>query len=76
MGNGFVIYFAIPYILRIFAAEFYTDTTMTKLSVNINKVATIRNTRGEKMPDGQRSAMGSKGLCLKPACFGMGQFDK
>jgi len=46
MGNGFVIYFAIPYILRNFAAEFNTDTTMTKLSVNINKVATIRNARG------------------------------
>jgi len=49
---------------------------MTELSVNINKMTTIRNTRGEKMPDGQRSAMGSKGFCLKPACFGMGQFDK
>lgn len=49
---------------------------MTKLSININKVATIRNTRGEKLPDGQRSAMCNKGFCLKPACFGMGQFDK
>ena len=29
---------------------------MTKLSVNINKIATIRNARGGNMPDVQKAA--------------------
>ena len=67
----FVFYFAIPYILRIFAAEFNTDTTMTKLSVNINKVATIRNARGGNTPDVLKFAVdcerfGAQGITVHP----------
>ena len=71
MGMVFVFYFAIPYILRIFAAEFNTDTTMTKLSVNINKVATIRNARGGNTPDVLKFAVdcerfGAQGITVHP----------
>ena len=71
MGIVFVFYFAIPYILRIFAAEFNTDTTMTKLSVNINKVATIRNARGGNTPDVLKFAVdcerfGAQGITVHP----------
>lgn len=67
----FVFYFAIPDILRIFAAEFNTDTTMTKLSVNINKVATIRNARGGNTPDVLKFAVdcerfGAQGITVHP----------
>ena len=67
----FAFYFAIPYILRIFAAEFNTDTTMTKLSVNINKVATIRNARGGNTPDVLKFAVdcerfGAQGITVHP----------
>lgn len=67
----FVFYFVIPYILRIFAAEFNTDTTMTKLSVNINKVATIRNARGGNTPDVLKFAVdcerfGAQGITVHP----------
>ena len=67
----FVFYFAIPYILRIFAAEFNTDRTMTKLSVNINKVATIRNARGGNTPDVLKFAVdcerfGAQGITVHP----------
>jgi pyridoxine 5-phosphate synthase len=71
VGIVFVFYFAIPYILRIFAAEFNTDTTMTKLSVNINKVATIRNARGGNTPDVLKFAVdcerfGAQGITVHP----------
>lgn len=44
---------------------------MTQLSVNINKVATLRNARGENMPDVQRFAMecerlGADGITVHP----------
>lgn len=44
---------------------------MTQLSVNINKVATLRNARGENMPDVQRFAtecelMGANGITVHP----------
>lgn len=71
MGMVFVFYFAIPYILRIFAADFNTDRTMTKLSVNINKVATIRNARGGNTPDVLKFAVdcerfGAQGITVHP----------
>lgn len=57
--------------LRNFAAEFNTDTTMTKLSVNINKVATIRNARGGNTPDVLKFAVdcerfGAQGITVHP----------
>ena len=44
---------------------------MTKLSVNINKVATLRNARGGNMPDVQRFAVdcelfGAQGITVHP----------
>lgn len=44
---------------------------MTRLSVNINKIATIRNARGENNPDVQRFAtdcerMGAQGITVHP----------
>ena len=36
---------------------------MTKLSVNINKVATLRNARGGNLPDVQRFAVDCE-LCI------------
>ncbi len=39
-----------------FAANF-ENRVMTKLSVNINKVATLRNARGGNLPDVQRFAV-------------------
>lgn len=44
---------------------------MTKLSVNINKVATLRNARGGKLPDVQRFAVdceryGAEGITVHP----------
>ena len=44
---------------------------MTKLSVNINKVATLRNARGENMPDVQKFAVdcesfGAQGITVHP----------
>lgn len=44
---------------------------MTQLSVNINKVATLRNARGENMPDVQRFAaaceqLGADGITVHP----------
>lgn len=44
---------------------------MTQLSVNINKVATLRNARGENMPDVQRFAtecelLGANGITVHP----------
>lgn len=44
---------------------------MTRLSVNINKVATIRNARGENMPDVEKCALdceafGAEGITVHP----------
>ena len=44
---------------------------MTKLSVNINKVATIRNARGGNMPDVTKAALdcedfGAEGITVHP----------
>ena len=44
---------------------------MTKLSVNINKIATIRNARGGNMPDVQKAALdcerfGAEGITVHP----------
>ena len=44
---------------------------MTVLSVNINKVATLRNARGENMPDVQKFAVdcesfGAQGITVHP----------
>ncbi len=46
-------------------------TLMTKLSININKVATLRNARGENMPDVQQFAIdcerfGAQGITVHP----------
>lgn len=47
------------------------DRTMTRLSVNINKIATIRNARGGNMPDVQKAAQdcerfGAEGITVHP----------
>lgn len=47
------------------------DLKMTRLSVNINKVATLRNARGENVPDVQRFAQdcesfGAQGITVHP----------
>ena len=44
---------------------------MTKLSVNINKVATLRNARGGNVPDllkvaGDLEKMGAQGITIHP----------
>ena len=44
---------------------------MTRLSVNINKIATIRNARGGNMPDVQKAAVdcerfGAEGITVHP----------
>ena len=43
-------------------------TAMTKLSVNINKIATIRNARGGNLPDVLKAAMVSG--CPRPETAG------
>lgn len=48
-----------------------TNTVMTRLSVNINKVATLRNARGENIPDVERFAadcesFGAQGITVHP----------
>ena len=44
---------------------------MTRLSVNINKIATIRNARGGNMPDVEKAArdcedFGAQGITVHP----------
>ena len=44
---------------------------MTRLSVNINKIALIRNSRGENMPDVLKAALdcerfGAEGITVHP----------
>ena len=44
---------------------------MTRLSVNINKIATIRNARGGRMPDVAKAAVdcerfGAEGITVHP----------
>lgn len=46
-------------------------TTMTRLSVNINKIATLRNSRGENLPDVTKAALdcesfGAEGITVHP----------
>ena len=59
-----------PYILP--ADDFFNlNILMTNLSVNINKVATLRNARGENMPDVQKFAedcqkLGAQGITVHP----------
>jgi len=45
--------------------ESIKNKLMTRLSVNINKVATIRNARGGKMPDVTLAAVTAKSSVLK-----------
>lgn len=50
---------------------FLKETNMTKLSVNINKIATIRNARGGNMPDVTKAAVdceafGAEGITVHP----------
>lgn len=49
----------------------YKESTMTKLSVNINKIATLRNARGGNMPDVIKAALdcekfGAQGITVHP----------
>lgn len=49
----------------------YKESTMTKLSVNINKIATLRNARGGNMPDVIKAALdcekfGAQGITAHP----------
>ncbi len=51
--------------------EFIVTVRMTNLSVNINKVATLRNARGENLPDVQQFAIdceqfGANGITVHP----------
>ena len=55
--------------MYIFAAQNIKD--MTKLSVNINKIATLRNSRGGNMPDVLKAAtdcekFGAEGITVHP----------
>lgn len=58
----------IYYFCRLFS----TDTwDMTRLSVNINKIATVRNSRGGDMPDVEKAAVdcekfGAEGITVHP----------
>lgn len=62
--------------MYIFAGQYrkanpVTERTMTRLSVNINKIATIRNARGGNMPDVQKAAVdcerfGAEGITVHP----------
>ena len=50
---------------------FKTFVTMTRLSVNINKIATLRNARGGNMPDVEKAAedcerFGAEGITVHP----------
>ena len=52
-------------------AAFFVKRGMTKLSVNVNKVATLRNARGGYLPDVQRFAVdcelfGAQGITVHP----------
>jgi pyridoxine 5-phosphate synthase len=54
-----------------FCATKYIETLKTKLSVNINKVALIRNSRGENLPDLVKFAQdcenyGAQGITIHP----------
>lgn len=51
--------------------NYYKRIKMTRLSVNINKIATIRNARGGNMPDVQKAAVdcenfGAEGITVHP----------
>lgn len=53
------------------AENFHLTHMMTRLSVNINKVATLRNARGENVPDVERFAsdcetFGAQGITVHP----------
>lgn len=58
--------------MHIFAACKHTfGAEMTKLSVNINKIATLRNARGGNMPDVTKAAIdcetfGAEGITVHP----------
>lgn len=58
--------------LQFFTQPYPSPTcTMTRLSVNINKVATLRNARGENVPDVVRfavdcEALGAQGITVHP----------
>ena len=59
--------------MRIFLifAEQYRTSSMTRLSVNINKVATLRNARGGNLPDVTQAALrceafGAQGITVHP----------
>ena len=43
--------------MYIFAAYTKKTSNMTRLSVNINKFATLRNSRGGNMPDVEKAAV-------------------
>lgn len=63
--------FPLPPKSRIFAAVFTLEKDMTKLSVNINKIATIRNARGGNNPDILKAAVdcerfGADGITVHP----------
>ncbi len=51
--------------------ELVKNTAMTRLSVNINKIATLRNARGGNMPDVEKAAIdcerfGAEGITVHP----------
>jgi len=73
MNCKYGIFFSITAIvLRLFVLLYQTiDQTMTKLSVNINKVATLRNARGGDVPNVVKVALdcenfGAEGITVHP----------
>ena len=57
--------------MYIFAAYTKNTSNMTRLSVNINKFATLRNSRGGNMPDVEKAAVdcerfGAEGITVHP----------
>lgn len=59
------------FIANFVAQNNHNDKIMTRLSVNINKIATVRNARGGNMPDVTKAAVdcerfGAEGITVHP----------
>lgn len=59
------------YFCRLFSEFVDKNTEMTRLSVNINKIATLRNARGGNLPDVEKAAVdcerfGAEGITVHP----------
>ena len=68
--KSIIFIFGVSNLIITFAGYKYSDF-MTKLSVNINKIAVIRNSRGGNLPDVVRAALdierfGGEGITVHP----------